>query len=217
MKKLVIIAVIPIVLFGCAVQNIPNDYVLQNNSPNGVAVISLTYSGNCVGGVAMYFGMEADKLIRLNSGELNLLDWGKWCEKDKSGWYHFPKGASQTEVGRLYVLELPAGNYTIRRVQVGMAFSGLITIPFSVLAGKVTYLGNVDIRAERIPYSATETVLGVLSGASGGSRFWLKMRGRDMRGRDLALLFERYANITNEQLVVKFPDWRRKRQAKQNQ
>lgn len=203
MHKFIIVVVFPMVLIGCAKLNISNDYVLQEKSPNGVAVLSLTYSGACVGGAGIHLGGKDVGLLRLAMDEQELLDWGKWCEEDESFWRRFPEGSHQSEIGRLFVIEFPAGEHQFIAIHIGGAFSGRFSIPFSVLPGKYVYLGNIHIQAGRIEYSTAEIVLGVLAGASGGSRFRLKIILRDLRERDLSQLIKKYPNIRKEQLVVK--------------
>lgn len=209
MNKLILIVIFPIALIGCSIQNIPNDYVLEDKSPNGVAVFSLTYSGDCVVRAGIQLGGEDARLIRLRMSEQDLLDWGKWCED--SGWT-FPKGSYQTEIGRLVAVELPAGRHEFRQTVVNNALSGHYSMPFSVFAGKVTYLGNIDIQAEWRKRTGGDIAAGIIVGAvfgfygAGGSRVEIKSTVRDMRERDLALLIKKFPNLQKEQLVVEFPD-----------
>jgi uncharacterized protein YcfL len=86
MKKLIIIIVFSIVLVGCSANNIPNDFILQRVSSKGVAVVSLTYSGDCVRSVKVNFRKENiynpfRARVYLFEKTQDLLDWGKWCEE----------------------------------------------------------------------------------------------------------------------------------------
>ena len=71
----------------------------------------------------------------------------------------------------------------------------------------MTYIGNIHIKFERIEDESTAAMnvfqFGMLGLAGSRSVVIRSLRVRDMRERDLGLLFEKYPKLQREQLVVK--------------
>jgi len=88
--------------------------------------------------------------------------------------------------GRLVVAELPAGSYELHQWRSGKGnisyTSKPFSIPFVITEGKATYIGNVFININEL--------LGTY-----------KVEVSDAGERDLPLLFQRYRNIRETELI----------------
>lgn len=201
MKRLIIIIVFSIVLVGCKAAQIPNNFILQRDSSKGVAVVSLTYSGACVRGVAVSYSKKTIYVpfrgeVNLLEEERDLLDWGKWCEVSTFWPGKWPEGVTQSEVGRVFAFELPAGEYKFYRILLEGDWFWRISMPFTVLPGRITYLGNIHIQAQ-------ENELSIGNLFSGKARFTSKFGIRDMRERDLELLEKKHPNLEIDDVEVR--------------
>lgn len=210
MKRLIIIIVFSIVLVGCGAINMPNDFILQRDSSNGVVVVSLTYSGVCVRGVDFKFhkGSIYDPFrgnVYLSKEKQDLLDWGKWCEGQSSWSGKWPEGVTQSEVGRVFAFLLPAGEYKFYKTLLEEVWSKRISMPFTVLPGRITYLGNIHIQAQENETSFADKAKLLIArfSVSGKSRYTSKFGIRDMRERDLELLKKKHPNLEIDDVEVR--------------
>jgi hypothetical protein len=154
--RLVLVAVL---LGGCAPLNINLDYSLANKPGKGVVVMSMTYTPD-----APTFGLNFRPL------------GGKEPDAIMSNTLPHPEDW-KNPAGRLVVLELPVGKYEIFEwfgnwLESKRPFS----VPFTVVEGRATYIGNVrvDVLRELGTFRVSVT---------------------DKSDRDISLLLSRFKNI----------------------
>ena len=155
-----------LLLSSCASFNAPLDYRLDSKSNRGLVVFSFTTKG-----ILDNFFLQYQKDDLKEKGDITL-----WTNKNPLDW-------SSTFKGRLIVLDLSEGNYEIFRLiaPLDVASHENFSIPFEVIPGKVTYLGNVHVKVpNRVNYNYTV---------------------KDESERDLALLFSRYTQLSRNDLV----------------
>lgn len=166
MKSLTLL--IALVLTGCATFNVSSDYSLAHNPEKGLVVMSLSHSLSSVIVDYRPVGKSQQGDGAFMTGTL----------KDPMDFDH-PKG-------RLVVAELPAGQYELyqwRAEVLDLTYtSKLFSIPFTVVAGKATYIGGlfVNVNETTAKYKLSVT---------------------DQSTRDLPLLLQRYPHIKQTDVV----------------
>lgn len=164
MSKLIryITVIVAWVLTGCATFNVPSDYSLAHNSNQGLVVMSLTHSVASV--IVDYRPVAAGKPGAGSFMTGNMQDPLDWTHPN----------------GRLVVAELPPGQYELyqwRAEGMNVTYtSKLFSIPFTIEAGKATYIGNLFINMDETTAKYTLSVT-------------------DTSARDLPLLIRHYPNI----------------------
>ena len=153
-------------LSSCASFNAPLDYKLSPSSDYGLAVLSFTANGR----VGNFFLQYRD-IATSNGGDITL-----WTFKNPLDW------RSPTR-GRLVVLELPAGSYEIYQwiAPLSAKSDSSFSIPFRVLRGKATYLGNVHVNIGQGTY---------------------EFRVENTAQRDLDVLFRRYPHLRKDDIEI---------------
>lgn len=140
MKKLFSLALLSLVLTGCAsTKTIKYDYALNQKSGNGVLISSVSYKGSYSGYSVYYHGM--DNQIR---GEIQFGEGVALIPIPPKGDF-----SHLNRKGEVFAVELPAGNYKVWRWGVHSGYAHIkpanpISIEFKVESGKATYLGNFD-------------------------------------------------------------------------
>ena len=153
---------------GCATINVPSNYSLTPKGDKGLVVLSLTHTLSTV--IVDYRQKEGETQVdgAFMTGTI----------QDPMDWDH-PKG-------RLVVAELPAGKYELyqwRSEGFNVTYtSKIFSIPFTVVAGKATYIGNFFVNIDEST-----------------SRYRLEVT--DKSDRDLPLLIRRYPNIKENGVV----------------
>ena len=134
--KLILVAIISLILVGCATSDVPKDFSLSPDSKSGVLIASLKYDGPVAGYKVYYKGLNNDQTGYFEAGS----------SKDPLGLFgmrhDFPDFG-----GKLQVTVLPPGDYEIDRWRVdgGMAHISHATpfiIKFKIEPGKATYIGS---------------------------------------------------------------------------
>ncbi len=166
---------------GCAGvgQNIAQDYKLSGVKQNGIAVVSLTRSGNM--DCSLYYNLR---------GVDNKYDFLLPIYSESIGYDENLLKSLEELSGRLAVFELPQGIYEFygwegygidrgdrNKIKPRVAFSKR----FKVVAGSVVYLGNLHIALSRSNY---------------------KMMVFDMKERDLKALKEKNPRISQSDIIV---------------
>lgn len=141
----VLLLLMVLTLVGCvpAVRQIDSRYTLSEDSGNGVVIASVTYQG----GYSQYAvdlratGQTATQRMQIGSAQTII-----------------PAGMQQWDIeapgtrGQLFSVELPAGSYEIAEWTAGSGAASMdhedsFTIPFEVLSGQITYIGNFNFKA----------------------------------------------------------------------
>lgn len=170
---------------GCAHTGTPNiDAASPNPGDKGLLVASLTASGYNPGTLSFQVVPVGEPgrtvaMIPVNDQAFGI----DWPHGDPA----VPNGGS----GRLAVIELPPGEYELRRgiIEVSMQerYSSVrrYGYRFTIASGKATYFGNVHVELERSPAGQLLAHTNVL----------------DRRRRDVPLLLKKYASLKPEQIV----------------
>ncbi|MDH5473647.1 MAG: hypothetical protein OEY87_06810 [Gammaproteobacteria bacterium] len=131
---LFLLVLLTFLMMGCTTTNIPNNYTLPEDASVGIATGSITYLSKCE-----QSGVYKVVVSNIETNNNYIITSGPWYRPvdDEIG------------VGWPFAIELPAGKYTITgwEIQHGYAFlysSSAISIPFSIEAGTVAYLGNFN-------------------------------------------------------------------------
>lgn len=155
-------------LAGCANFNVPSDYSLAHKNDKGLIVMSLAHSLSSV--IVDYRPVENGK-----QGDGAFMTGNM---QDPMDWDH-PKG-------RLVVAELPAGKYELyqwRSEGINVTYtSKIFSIPFTVVGGKATYIGNLFVNIDE-------------------STSIYKLEVADKSERDLPLLIRKYPNIKGSDII----------------
>lgn len=169
-------------IFGCSVglKNISPDYQMSHQT--GVVVFSLTSSGEC--GYAYFVDVRSvDKKIKHTIGLQDAFE-----ERD---WQREPGECTLDNMtGKLVTIELPSGNYImykfsgIHRIQAFESKDDFF-ISFKVTPHSVTYIGNIHFYLEKK---------------------FLDFKFEDKKERDLELLFKKYPNLKEEDLIIDILD-----------
>lgn len=147
----------------CAKLNVGGNYTVDAASGQGLAVFSFTTNDRVNNFYLQYHAMGGGK----PRNDITL-----WTVHNPLDW-HDPRG-------RLVVIELPAGEYELYNViGTGRRFEGTdpFSIPFTIEAGRVKYLGNVNV---------------VIDNSLAG--FWVGVN--DRADLDLRTFFERYPRLS---------------------
>ncbi len=178
---------IPLLVTGCAVSNVAQDYGPDPRDPGGVAVVSLTRSGI---GAQFNLFVNVRGIDRRYDTKVVITDL-----LTPSDWSCPVLGTIPDDkpCGRLAVVQLPPGEYEFyswhgttgsANISAGRPFSK----KFTVVAGSVIYLGNVHLAI----------------GSSGFSlRGGYQVNTADMRDRDLTLLHRKYPKIAPDAVLVR--------------
>ena len=200
MKKTLIGLITLFLLTGCAARNLSDSYELEKGSTNGVLVGSVSHSQRIdnghMEGVVFYNGPEEGKIT---SFEVLI-----------PGTETYVTSVFTDSIGRIFVMELPEGEYTFYNWKVphGMQYSGnvggyyfstgksyflpspsLKPLKFSVKKGEITYIGNIHFQV-----------------GEGENEFGLSPNGyaqpivKDKYDRDIGLFKERYINLSNSEI-----------------
>ena len=180
------IAVAGGLLAGCAPTGTANIEPGHQPTDKGLLVASVTLSGPDPGQLSYQVvrvgaSGETVVIIPVNDPQFGL------------DWRHGDPAVQGGGFGRLAVLELPPGDYELRRGFIHVSAQESYTsrrygYRFTIQPGKATYLGNVHVD---------------IAGAS-GKGVQARTSIVDRRGRDLPLLHKKYAGIKPEQVI--FPD-----------
>jgi hypothetical protein len=176
MKKLILIALV--FLSGCATQNVQKDYVLDNSSNTGLVIGSISKINHLIWPPSYNFS-------NLNGQHKGILKF----EQD-----FFNKLISDfpNAHAKLFVFELPAGEYKISRWAISQGYIGLesndgFDIRFNVNKSQITYIGDLEM---------TTTSGGLFGEGIGGMTF----KVIDNSNRDIKLAKDRYLNLDYENL-----------------
>lgn len=155
----------------CAGMNVPKTYVLNPDTGNGLAVFSISSNG------PQSFFHYRRVGERFSRGSVDM-----WRINLRPDWYN--------PTSRLVAIELPAGSYEIHRWSALMGAKRAeptesFSVPFAVVPGRATYLGNIHIE---FGTARRATVL-----------------TRDMSARDLPLLHSRYPALLDESVDINIP------------
>jgi hypothetical protein len=158
--------VLAVVLGGCTSFNVQNDYSLDPSSKKGLLVLSFTAETEFQNLVLQYREINTG-----STGEITLFTYQNPLD------WNMPRG-------RLATIELPTGQYEIFNWATPMGDRSVkeFSIPFSIVAGKATYIGNVHFAFLK------KTKL-------------YQFRVTDMSSRDLPLLFQRYPNLGQNDVI----------------
>lgn len=184
-------------LGGCAATNVSKEYALEEAKGSGLMVVSLTRSG--ISGFSMFADVRSVDNKYKNSVPITDLlassDWG--CPL-------FGKIPEDPPCGRLAIVEMPEGEYefyswhgssggapgTVRiTVQAKQEFSKR----FKITAGKAVYIGNIHFLLEA---EYTKGPLGIPVPI-----YLFNIKTKDMRERDLVLLYSKNPKITSENVL----------------
>ncbi|MBQ4810143.1 hypothetical protein J8M20_02300 [Pseudoalteromonas luteoviolacea] len=135
-----LLGVICLLVVGCATtKSVKKGYQLNEATDKGVFVASISYQGG-YSGYSIRFSASNGQ----SSGQI---EFGKGMSL-----IPIPPKGDYSHIGRkgqLYVVELPAGDYTVFGWQVASGYATTkpqmpISINFKVQPGKATYIGNFD-------------------------------------------------------------------------
>lgn len=196
MKKTLIGLITLLLLTGCAARNLSDNYELEKESTNGVLVGSVSHSQRIdhghMEGVVFYNGPEEGKIT---SFEVLI-----------PGTETYVTSVFPHSIGRIFVMELPEGEYTFYNWQVphGMVYTTpyfstgkssftpsttLRPMKFSVKRGEITYIGNIHFQVGK-----------------GKNEFGLSPYGyaqpivKDKYDRDIGIFKERYINLSKSEV-----------------
>ena len=184
------IIALTILLAGCQTVGVPNadTNIDLSQRASGLAVISITVSGFQTGTfwyqIANLGNVQAPPVSLASNADSFGLDWNPG------------QAAGRTFKGRLAVVELPPGNFEIRRWVMLNGNAGTYTsrqpmqYRFTVGRGEVVYVGNVHTDIQQ---SASTTTLPYSTKIS------------DEQARDLPLLFQKYPGIKRAMIRVAVP------------
>lgn len=135
------VAVLALVLSGCAAKSVSKDFKFDASKDEGIVVVSVTHD--------LAGGRAARGFFNVNNGPLEknglLLSTQVEVMPGITGGSDF-----EEEYGKLYVLTLPAGKHSITSWR--LTYGGALTIEprtrltpleFQVVAGEIKYLGNL--------------------------------------------------------------------------
>ena len=183
-----------IVLFlffgGCGTLNVSRNYLLNEKSNAGIVVVSMTQSEDQFH-YLWYHYRSIDNSIK---GRI------PGTHTELSNDWRIEKGnPNKNFIGRIGIIELPAGEYEfyewtgwISKSPMRWIISPtkLFSYKFKVIPGKALYIGNIDMRLNKenhILYIEIKRAC---------------LRIIDSRNRDLELIFNRYNNIKPENVII---------------
>jgi hypothetical protein len=150
------LALLTLVLAGCATTSVPATYTPSETSGKGVVVASITYSGRYAGYSVMYASSDGRTTGKFMVGKGMVLI------------PYFPDmDFEEKEMkGEVVVAELPAGQYVINGWRVSSGYANIgptspVQVRFTVEPGKKVYLGSFHFEQTR---SMGLTVTGVKVG-----------------------------------------------------
>jgi hypothetical protein len=186
-----------LILFcGCGTTNVGSGYALTPNSDSGLAIASLTLSGLSADYTLTLYLRGVDSDFDQSLPVLDASTPQDWvCP-------YFRVPTPGDPCGRLAVIELSPGEYEFyswRAASTSRSGATTTTIRppdfsrrFTVLAGKAVYLGNIHLSPrgpgpiKKSPAIDNEDLIWIL----------------DTRERDLALLFDKFPNLSTDDLVM---------------
>lgn len=127
-------------LAGCATPNIDKTYSLDANRGAGVAVGTLTYTGDYASYRLHIVGVESGQTYRIQHGDSQTLNIVLAFKGEAINPALGAKGSA-------FAIELPAGNYSVKQWQVSQGAANVWStdppgITFHIEPGKSIYLGN---------------------------------------------------------------------------
>jgi hypothetical protein len=186
-------ALIGLLLAGCGPSNVRTDYHLDQHPGDGVVVLSVTHDLDA--------GRAATAKFYLD-GTSSLLDPDTKVLSSLNEVMGVKTGSDYEDAyGQIYVIPLAAGRHRIASWQITNALGAgrlpdgpLAPLVFDVVAGQVTYIGNLNARL-----SAARNFLGahVINDAA--------VEVRDRRETDLPLLEERYPQLKGKAVIALLP------------
>lgn len=176
-------AILCALLLGCATTDVDSDIDIATSSDRGLVVGSIFHrheGGRVVTKSSFYFRVRAD-----GSGQQRVVEYGTgepllnpFSDTD------FEEGE-----GRVFALELPAGDYEFFAWKAGSSHVRIYSpavpaLPFQISPGKATYIGSF-----RMNIAAAKTLIGIptLDNAD--------VRVEDQHDRDLRVLADKYPKL----------------------
>jgi hypothetical protein len=138
--RFMLIAVVSF-LAGCAAPGISKDTEIGKDPSKGLVIVSLTYSGS--------YSNYVMALLNKDGSNRTVLRFPVNAPVFPVSLLNAKADISTKEIeGNVYVLELPAGEYLLNTwfasdTSRQVSSRGPLNLPFPVVAGKTTYLGNI--------------------------------------------------------------------------
>lgn len=187
MKWLSYICTFLLVLTGCAAKSIPKDAPLNDESKEGIVVLSVSHDLAGRRAARAIFHMDGGAI----SGGNTLLSLGEVIPGT-------PRGSEfKDSYGQLLVLSLPPGKHTIDTWQITNG-TGLRISPrekptplvFEVISGQVKYLGNLHANL-----ATGKNIFGITITGDGYPEV------RDQQQRDIPMLENRYPQFSGKVVI----------------
>ncbi len=150
--KIILVAIISLILVGCATPDVPKDFSLSPDSKSGLLIGSVKFRGHYSAYKVYFKGLSNEEKGYFEAGG-----------NDVFADYFFTRGSDFHEPeGKLQVTELTPGEYEINswRIQSGVAHLSQtqpFSIKFKIEPGKATYIGSFI-------FTVTDTTMAVVTG-----------------------------------------------------
>ena len=188
--RLLLITALMAILSACSSTEVMKP-TTKVGASNGVIVASVTKSGLSSDAWFYYKKKGTNDELRMDAVGLTLYKSTGDFPNDKN------------KVGRLLAFEAPAGNYDLTRWEIYIYTTGpgyirprkIEPLPFSVKAGRVTYLGNLHIDT-----LSGKNIFGISIPAAG------KATITNQKNRDFVILKKKYPNLGQMPINVSIPN-----------